>query len=216
MEPVERGLYWFIVVSVSFAIRPVRDHLRATGNPWLTAAAWVFFTSTITLTVVALNELYFGHGLDPAKVARIFMMVSGVCACVVAGQYVLAWFKPQDQAPEAEPEADFAAEGPLFDRLPDNRKGPLIRIEARDHRLNVVTEHGAATILMRMSDAEAMLAADKGLRVHRSHWVARDAVRAHVRREGRDFVVLTDGAEIPVSRGFRQAALDAGLISARA
>jgi DNA-binding LytR/AlgR family response regulator len=64
---------------------------------------------------------------------------------------------------------------------------------------------------MRLGDAMQELAG-QGLQVHRSHWVAPEAVRRHRRDKGRDLLVMTDGAEVPVSRSFRAAAQDAGLI----
>jgi DNA-binding LytR/AlgR family response regulator len=52
----------------------------------------------------------------------------------------------------------------------------------------------------------------RGHRVHRSHWVAEDAIRETLRRDGRVFLTMTDGAEIPVSRSYQKALREAGLL----
>jgi DNA-binding LytR/AlgR family response regulator len=67
-------------------------------------------------------------------------------------------------------------------------------------------------VLLRLQDAVAALQAADGLQVHRSHWVATNAVAQHRRVQGRDFLVLKSGDEIPVSRSFRPAVIEAGLI----
>ena len=62
------------------------------------------------------------------------------------------------------------------------------------------TALGSELILLRMRDAVAELEGIDGAQVHRSWWVARDAVE-DVKRDGRNLrLVLPDGLEAPVSR----------------
>jgi DNA-binding LytR/AlgR family response regulator len=96
-------------------------------------------------------------------------------------------------------------------RLPLELRGPLVRIEAQDHYLKIVTERGSTLILMRLGEAVEALDGVRGLQTHRSHWVSLDAVTAHRRMQGRDVLVMSDGAEVPVARGKRDAARQAGL-----
>ncbi len=58
---------------------------------------------------------------------------------------------------------------------------------------------GSAMILMRMRDAVAQLVG-KGERVHRSWWVAREAVVAVVRQDRTVKLKLSDGRTVPVAR----------------
>jgi LytTr DNA-binding domain len=88
----------------------------------------------------------------------------------------------------------------LFARLPGDLAGRLIRLSARNHYVDVVTDRGKATLLMRLSDAIAELDGVDGLRVHRSHWVAATAVRGHERQGDKRLLILADGARVPVSR----------------
>ena len=62
------------------------------------------------------------------------------------------------------------------------------------------------------ADAMAELDGVDGVQVHRSYWVARKAVEGAVRRNGRHYVTLIDGSEVPVSRSYRRNAESAGLI----
>jgi len=95
------------------------------------------------------------------------------------------------------------ARTPFLDRLPPRRRGRVIRLSSSDHYVRVVTERGATDVLIRFADAIAELDGVDELRVHRSHWVAADAVM-HLRRDrDRLFLVLRDGSEVPVSRRYR-------------
>ncbi len=102
----------------------------------------------------------------------------------------------------------------LLERLADKNAEEILRISGRDHYVDIYTDCGKETLLMRFSDALAELDGLPGHRVHRSHWVAEAAVRGYRRRDGRAFVVLLDDSELPVSRGYR-AEVEAELLSAR-
>ncbi|KAJ54095.1 hypothetical protein ACMU_04150 [Actibacterium mucosum KCTC 23349] len=93
----------------------------------------------------------------------------------------------------------------LVRRLSPGVRGQLIRCAVDDHYVIVVTEQGEEQLLMRFSDAISELEGVDGLRVHRSHWVAMDAVTGHANENGRLFLLSKDGARIPVSRNYRQA-----------
>lgn len=76
----------------------------------------------------------------------------------------------------------------------------VLWVRAQDHYLEVATSASNIFIRARMRDAIARLHAADGVQVHRSWWVAKDAVQS-VRREGRDHVlILRDGPEVPVGR----------------
>lgn len=100
----------------------------------------------------------------------------------------------------------------LMTRIEPELRGELIRVSARDHYLDVVTDKGTAEILMRLSDAVAELEDTDGLRVHRSHWVAVAAVAALEREGDKWQLVLRDGSRVPVSRTYRSAVAERGLI----
>ena len=69
-----------------------------------------------------------------------------------------------------------------------------------DHYVRAHTVLGSELILLRMRDAVGELEGIDGAQVHRSWWVARDAVE-DVKRDGRNLrLVLPGGLEAPVSR----------------
>lgn len=110
-----------------------------------------------------------------------------------------------DAATVAEPEPEGGAEVvapavPLIARLPEHLRGDVLHISADNHYIEVRTDRGAVSILLRMSDAVRELQGLPGLQVHRSHWVADRAV-AGIRRQGNRLLVLLNcGNQVPVSR----------------
>lgn len=95
--------------------------------------------------------------------------------------------------------------------LPPELGTGIVALAAEDHYLRVHTDRGDKLIHHRFSDAVRELG-DAGVQVHRSWWVAKDAVE-HVERDGdRHVLVLRGGVRAPVSRTFGLAAREAGLI----
>ncbi|WP_444452772.1 LytTR family DNA-binding domain-containing protein [Rhodobacter capsulatus] len=107
--------------------------------------------------------------------------------------------------PDREPAAR------LMSRLSPNLRAPLVRLQMRDHYVEVFTEAGSETVLLRMADAICAAEGVEGLQVHRSHWVARQAIRGVSRAQGKVSLVLKDGTQVPVSRGNAPAVLALGL-----
>lgn len=90
----------------------------------------------------------------------------------------------------------------FLQRLPVELGKDLISLQAQDHYVRAETARGSEMVLIRLADAERELQGLPGLRVHRSWWVA-DAHLDHIeRRDGKPFLVLSNGKAIPVSRTY--------------
>lgn len=100
-------------------------------------------------------------------------------------------------------------------RFPPGLTGRLLCLEMEDHYLRIHTDRGSDIILMRMSDAERELADTQGMRVHRSWWVAREAVREPRRDGTRLELLLENGMAVPVGKTYRSALRDAGWLDDR-
>jgi LytTr DNA-binding domain len=95
--------------------------------------------------------------------------------------------------------------------LPPNSE--ILALKAEDHYVRVFSNHGEKLILMRISDAIKELAGLEGARVHRSYWVAKQAVE-HRDMQGRNIVLhLKNGLQIPISQTYKEFARQVGLVS---
>ncbi|MGO4853724.1 LytTR family DNA-binding domain-containing protein [Phaeovulum sp. W22_SRMD_FR3] len=117
---------------------------------------------------------------------------------------------PEPVAAEETARAAALPGAALLARLDPADRAPLLRFSGRDHYIDVVTEAGNTRLLLRFSDALALLEPEAGMQVHRSHWVAHAAVQGVVRRSGRLFLILADGGEVPVSRPYQEAVVQQG------
>jgi hypothetical protein len=99
----------------------------------------------------------------------------------------------------------------FLDRLPPKLRGAQVwAVEAEDHYLRLHTSKGQDLILMRLADAVAELDGVEGLQVHRSWWVARDAIADIARGDGRATLTLQDGSQVPVSRTYAKVLRERG------
>lgn len=88
----------------------------------------------------------------------------------------------------------------LNERLPHPLRGSIHHMEAQDHYVKITTDKGSHLALLRFGDALQLASGLDGLRVHRSHWVSRAAIRKIVMRDGRAHLQLVSDAVVPISR----------------
>ena len=97
--------------------------------------------------------------------------------------------------------ADMGGRPKLLNRLPELAQARQVwALSAQDHYVRVVTDAGAGLCLIRLCDAIDACAGTKGMRIHRSHWVAVAAIenKASVRKDG--CVKLPTGESMPISK----------------
>jgi hypothetical protein len=208
-----RLAYWAVIAGASILLTRAQLALLRGRPEALRLAAQLPYGIVLALLAHGMNLLIFPDWGGWADFGFLLTVTLSVVLLVEIGLFLLRNFftqAPEAPAP-AQEEAAPAPELQFLRRLPLDKRGALVRREAQDHYLLAVTSNGAATVLMRLGDAERELAGFAGLRVHRSHWVALAQVQAHARRGGRDFLQMSDGSEVPVSRSFRPAAQEAGL-----
>ena len=199
-----RILYWQINLLGGGAIAalieiPLERRLRLAARPGLRAVVQALvMTFPITLLVWVVSGLMRVNPLGLMALLGYLPSVLVVDIVVV----LLAWLLRATIRPKPEPATGLVV-NPLASRLePRFARAALIAVEAEDHYLRVHTTAGQALVYMRFSDALEELAAGDGLRIHRSWWVARNAVDTVRWRNGRGEIVLNTGILAPVSRTY--------------
>ncbi|MFC3726049.1 LytTR family DNA-binding domain-containing protein [Neoaquamicrobium sediminum] len=159
----------------------------------------------VALFVWVLNRLVYG-----TDVVFLLPLTLYVMAIAAVSSGVIAFFSAR-LAHAPAPAQPSAQRPKLIERLQPRLRGKLLYLSMQDHYVEVVTDKGSELILMRMSDAVDETAPVEGLQIHRSYWVASNAVTGTTRRDGRLILRMSDGAELPVSRNRIGAVKDAGL-----
>ncbi len=176
-------------------------------RPWVWAGLVALcITPPLSLAVWRLSGAMFGVSTEPV---RILGYVPPVLLISLA---MLALTVLSQQIP-VQTHAGVGSDAPplLTARLPPKLRGATIHaLQAEDHYLRLHTSAGQDLILMRLSDAIAELEGVEAAQVHRSWWVARDAVVDATRGDGRATLNLKTGTVAPVSRTYAKALRDAG------
>ena len=207
-----RLLYWITVTLIGGAAGIIVSLLVERGGwfddrPALQGAVIaVALTIPLTLIIWAVSTAFFRRAIQ-LEVLPYFLGPVFVVTCVITA---LNYF-PQ-RAPAETHAAPAGSAPPRFlDRLPGKLRGAEIHaVEAQDHYLRLHTSKGQDLILMRLSDAVAELEGLEGAQVHRSWWVARDAVADARRGDGKATLTLAGGVQVPVSRAYARALREAG------
>lgn len=216
------SLILWCLLQEAIALRLPRYSLKAD------ALGWALFTLVFGPVVMVVSEPFRPIVLDgaipPPEMLFVYVMVLtaagiGLRLMVVQAIGVTAdrhLRRPRMGADSVLTEAPAPRErpfgGPFLERLAAGADSRLILLTSKDHILEVHTDQGIETLRMRLADAVLELKDYDGAQVHRSHWVARDAVKHHEMRGGRPVLHLEKGLEVPVSRGYRDAARDAGVL----
>jgi len=219
-------LYWLVrvsmhagvFISILYLVNFLFPHETRLLPKIAGAIALSFLPFVLTITsldiVLGIPEL----GTDPQELAKgglywefgkemIYLLDNHIFLCTLVSSP--CWLprlvgmipKREANALEAGNHAG-AVGGVLLDRLDPPFTDHLLRVEAQEHYVHLIGKAETRMILYRFNDIVRDLPEDKGMRVHRSHWVAYDAV-SRMFFEGANLrLMLHDGVVIPVSRRF--------------
>lgn len=202
---LQRYVYWMICMVGGGLIGIVADELlsrRIAGTSTRVALVSLIMTPLVTLFVLTTEHLLTGQPFAAWFFPQLLLQVLPILASVMVVR-ALVWRRLPTRVetrtviapPLPEAEAAFRR------RLSAKRRGArLIAIEAHDHYLKVHTDAGEELITLRFADALEELALAHGWRVHRSWWVAADAVEGVRWRRGGGELRLVGGLTAPVSR----------------
>lgn len=210
-----RLVYWPLVITVSivlgylafaFARKICGDQDGLKRDATQAVIGSIFVTSTIW----AFGNQIFHVFVEPVGLLPLFLYVALVFAAVTACRSILRRVirKAQMEAVEIEVPAveDAAPTVPaplLVRRLNGDHSGDILRLTADNHFVEVISDTGATSLRMRFRDAIAEMDGVQGGLVHRSHWVAFDAVQSAEKQQGKLMLRLRNGDEVPVSRSYR-------------
>ena len=206
-----RALYWVLTmaamtslgVASTLAARRVRGISHSDA---LTAATAFSLLVGLGAPLVWLStDLYFDFPIRISQFGYFAAPVAVISVVMIALNWVTDRSTKEGAVAQAPAPASIDAPVKLLQRLPPALRGAeILAVSAEDHYLRVHTDRGSDLILLRLSDAMAELSGLEGEQTHRSWWVARAAVKAVRRTDGRAELTLIDGQKVPVSRAQAQ------------
>ncbi|MNS07671.1 LytTr DNA-binding domain protein [compost metagenome] len=213
--PDIRYAYWILCMLGGGLIAIAVDEGFSRGLPvaWKRVAAIsTLATPLVALFVLTIQCFLFGEVLRWSVYLQLLWQVWPIMLAAMAVR-ALVWrrlpVRVEARTIIAPPLPE--AEAVFRRRLSAKRRGArLIAIEAHDHYLKVHTDAGAELITLRFSDAMKDLAQAHGWRVHRSWWVAADAIEEVRWRRGGGELRLVGDLIAPVSRTYSAQLKEAG------
>ncbi|HEX8626348.1 MAG TPA: LytTR family DNA-binding domain-containing protein [Allosphingosinicella sp.] len=199
-----RYAFWIGMVFAGYAAALAAEKLvpeAAISNPDVRLGA-VAIASALPLTFVAAWAIPLvrpGHLYEPLQLPALFAAAAAVQLAITFTLLRKSGVPPRP-SPAQSRDRSGAFPPTLLSRLPNRLGEEIVALEAEDHYLRVHTVLGSDLVLMRLSDAMAAIEPDLGLQVHRSWWVAQDAICGIVRSEQRSHLKLRNGLLVPVGR----------------
>jgi hypothetical protein len=204
-----RYAFWIGMVFAGYGAALAAEKLvpeTSISRPELRLGA-VAIASALPLTFVAawvISLVRPGHLFQPLQLPALFGPVAVVQLAIVFTLLRKPHVPPQSPpGPSRDTSGSFPPT--LLSRLPNRLGEEIVALEAEDHYLRVHTALGSDLVLMRLSDAIAAIRPDLGLQVHRSWWVAHDAICGIIRSEQRTQLRLNNGLLVPVGRTYSAA-----------
>lgn len=223
---------WLLSAGLAHGLLPVVQ--KVGGHPIIALAVTLIVAVPLSYAIVLLFIILFGHAfpglenaLEPggrAMVGGFWAYVSSPRGLMIVPLWIIAHWVYEaatgevvfyqgyvkshgarsiatdaSRATSGQPEPGFCKK--LRPELGRN----ILALEAHEHYIKVYTDRGHELIHYRFGDAVRELGGTPGLQVHRSYWVAEDAVVA-VSPAGKSFrLTLRNGLTVPVSLSFRGA-----------
>lgn len=213
LTPAPRFLYWLLIMVVTYSVSLlIRTWLQDTLPPATRLPVQVIvvaFARVLALTPIVVAINYATFAFVPSAWGWFTLSLKFFIVGMIVSVIIMAVKKIWSVVfPPATPVQTSA----LLDRLPLDKRGPLVSLSCEDHATRIRTTHGEDLILIPLSDAIREAAPVSGLRVHRSHWVALDQVARALHDGDSAVLTMTKGGDIPVSRANVKAIKDAGLL----
>ncbi len=169
-----------------------------------------FFTVTFAHVMYFIVDMIYVIP-KPPPITQVYGVIGSVSFAVSAAIYWLH-IKPTEDREKAQ--AAFATPPTppskpaiarnhrkiLFKKLEANADLHIIRLNMRDHYVEVFSDQGAKLVHMRFAEAINDLSHINGMQVHRSHWVNFDDIKEIIKTDGKILFEMSDGAQIPISR----------------
>jgi len=209
-------MHWFLhytpasVLWLAAFVFMIRREIPARIFPWIAIFITPFIFSAVSLVVDLMSGIeeesydawyspFFWYLSELGGVGGNALLMGGFLTLVVYATDAAA-----DELPPARPTPLPGSTPPAlhrtFSNIPPARDTLLIRAEAQDHYVALVTSTGTHLVLMPFSEAVEKLAVYNGLQCHRSLWLMRDQVHDLRRAGSACECEMENGDIVPVSR----------------
>ncbi|VWX60769.1 Transcriptional regulator, LytTR family [Sphingorhabdus sp. 109] len=211
-----RLAYWVIFILVGYLIfRPISFAAiwlhEATTVPYWGAMTMALLVAGLPLSMMIgfmINGFRWQGLMFSDDFALLYLQVIGIglgISLVMRNLFPREYRSTGDQGDGEGPDHTLPLPA-LYNRLPQGFPDTILALGVEDHYVRVHATERSEMLLMRLGDAIREMEHIEGHQVHRSWWVAAEAVASAKRQDRNWRLLLTNSLEIPVARN-RVAAL---------
>lgn len=213
MTVPERALFWLTMLasslimaySVQAAVMATAPKLHPFARDAITILVFTPLFAPMPTLVTRLATDASSEAVLPFSETYLMVLVATSSAATI--RHIIG-INARSEKEESDPRPRFLRR--LSDEITPEQ---VLRLTVDDHYVELYLTNGEShRVLIRFSDAVEEMDGLEGMCVHRSHWVAVQAIRRVERCGGREFVVLGDDSRVPVSRTYRPNLVEAGWI----
>lgn len=213
--PLLTFIQWQLQTVIPIALLIVTHRLLLNSqyfamlNRWLTLTISGVIGASLFTPVASLIDLVIEPSLSaPSILDELVNEWLGMMPPVVICWLALNWpfqlgyrlQKLNDKPNQAQEKVEELNLPKFMTLLPHNKRGKLLFLKSELHYIQVCTDKSSTLILYSLSDAIDEIPESYGLQVHRSYWVAYDAIQEVIAKGRQGELGLIDGSKIPISR----------------
>jgi len=211
----KRLIFWIILVAIGHLIYFHIDRFsqwyfqNSSIRPYIINSIKAV-VSALFLSLFVFYMSYYFLNLPINKEAYLFIFPKVFILGIIINILIVYWNKlnSQNKASKSKQSHAVISGQDFINRIPNKLGNKLICFCMEDHYLNVYTQVGNHMILMRMKDALIELKSYKGTQVHRSWWVATDAIKQVVKKDRKMSLIMVNNMQVPVSQKYHKVALN--------
>lgn len=208
----QRLVYWPILIGIALVLSGmIRVLMPSFGaNHMLRdVVIGVAFALCFVPIIWVFTDVILGYAeLNGAKMRELFFEIT---IFSIGVSVVREWIERRLKSRDEVVVKDVFEKPKLYSRFETSDGAQVVRLAANDHYVDVTLDNGKTErLLMRLRDAVAEIEPIEGFYTHRSHWVSNAFAVKGRRNGGRDFIELTDGSLVPVSRSYKPSLVEAG------
>jgi hypothetical protein len=222
MTVEQRAVFWGVIISISvvfgYTMRGLACLLVGHDQPMLFDLVATMGMTLLFSPVVFVFSVFFSHltGVEMPSTTQLVFYVFVISLGVYVLRRLVPGIEPTTytflQQESGSVDLPESSEPRLLRRLAPDVQGPVLRLSANDHHVEVVTEAGREVLRLRLADAINEMEPIEGVRPHRSHWVSLDAIEGVERKNAHKvYLTLKNGDKVPVSRSYREKMDEEGL-----
>lgn len=193
-----RFAYWLTLSTVSWVAWTSIEKFLVPRLSWpfifIGSLCGILMTIPLVATIALINATLLGTFFSWASIASLWLQIFIISQTIYALVYVIV-----SQIIKSRKEV--AQTDPTTPHFLKNIGGDLLYIKSEDHYLRIQTTAESKLILYKISDAIKQLEAShiEGMIIHRSHWVAKSAIKSHKKDGRKNLLILNNDDILPVS-----------------